>query len=136
MPHEFLSDEQIARYARFPAEVTVADLEQYFRLDSAALKAASAKRTPATRLGWALQWGTVRMLGVFQPDAPTAVPEPVVGFVADQLGADPACAGEYRKRAQTAYEHAWEIRDACGYTDFADGEEDLRTYLAARVWAT
>ncbi|GAB3451230.1 Tn3-like element Tn3 family transposase [Streptomonospora sediminis] len=136
MPHEFLSDEQIARYARFPAEVTVADLEQHFRLDSAALKAASAKRTPPTRLGWALQWGTVRMLGVFQPDAPTAVPEPVIGFVAEQLGVDPGCADEYRRRSQTAYEHAWEIRDSYGYTDFADGEEGLRAFLAARVWAT
>ncbi|MBB4930477.1 hypothetical protein F4561_001297 [Lipingzhangella halophila] len=58
----------------FPGEVSVADLEQFFRLDSAALEAASAKRTPPTRMGWALQWGMVRMLGVFRFDAPTAAP--------------------------------------------------------------
>jgi len=34
----------------------------------------------------------VHMLGVIQPDAPTAVPEPDIGFVAELLGValDPA----------------------------------------------
>ncbi|WP_442789778.1 DUF4158 domain-containing protein [Nocardiopsis sp. EMB25] len=62
-----LSNEQIARYGRFPEKLSVGDLEQCFRLTPDALALASSKRTPATRLGWAVQWGTVRMLGVFQP---------------------------------------------------------------------
>ncbi|MFV2197851.1 Tn3 family transposase [Nocardiopsis sp. LOL_012] len=136
MPHEFLSDEQIARYTRFPDEVSVGDLEQFFRLDAKAHKAVATKRSPANKLGWALQWGTVRMLGVFLPDNPTGVPEGVVPFVADQLGVDPACVGEYRRREKAAYEHSWEIRDTFDYTDFSEGEEGLREYLAARVWAT
>lgn len=136
MPHEFLSDEQIARYARFPDEVSIGDLEQFFRLDAKAHETVATKRLPATKLGWALQWGTVRMLGVFLPDNPTGVPDSVVPFVADQLGVDPNCVGEYRRRWQTAYEHAQEIRDAFGYTEFSEREEGLREYLAARVWAT
>ncbi|MCK9868833.1 DUF4158 domain-containing protein [Nocardiopsis dassonvillei] len=100
-----------------------------------ALELATGKRTPTTRLGWAVQRGTVRMLGVFQPDHPTRVPERAVAFVADQLDVDPGRLEEYRTRAQTAYEHAWQIRDAFGYREFAAGEEDLRAYLAARVWA-
>jgi len=135
MPHEYLSDEQIARYARFPAELSAGDLEQFFRLTPHALELATGKRTPPTRLGWAVQWGTVRMLGVFQPDHPTRVPERAVAFVADQLDVDPGRLEEYRTRAQTAYEHAWQIRDTFGYREFAAGEEDLRAYLAARVWA-
>ncbi len=75
------------------------------------------------------------MLGVFQPDHPTRVPERAVAFVADQLDVDPGRLEEYRTRAQTAYEHAWQIRDTFGYREFAAGEEDLRAYLAARVWA-
>ncbi|MEY9211531.1 DUF4158 domain-containing protein [Thermobifida halotolerans] len=136
MPHEYLSDEQIVRYGRFPDELSAADLEQCFRLTPDALALARSKRTPPTRLGWAVQWGTVRMLGVFQPDHPTRVPERAVAFVADQLDLDPGCLPEYRARAQTAYEHAWQIRDTFGYREFAAGEEDLRAYLAARVWAS
>ncbi|MFE6449650.1 DUF4158 domain-containing protein [Nocardiopsis dassonvillei] len=136
MPHEYLSEDQIARYGRFPDELSVADLEQCFRLTPEALTLARSKRTPATRLGWAVQWGTVRMLGIFQADHPTRVPERAVAFVADQLDIDPGALPDYRARAQTAYEHAWQIRDTFGYREFPAGEEDLRAYLAARVWAS
>jgi hypothetical protein len=122
MPHEYLSDDQIARYCRFPDELSVADLEQCFRLTPDALALASSKRTPATRLGWAVQWGTVRMLGVFQADHPTRVPERAAAFVADQLDVDPGALPDYRARVQTAYEHAWQIRDTFGYREFAAGK--------------
>lgn len=55
MPFEFLSDEQIARYGRFPEEPSPAELEQFFQLDRAALDALASKRRPATMLGWAVQ---------------------------------------------------------------------------------
>ncbi|WP_274534000.1 DUF4158 domain-containing protein [Nocardiopsis sp. TSRI0078] len=67
---------------------------------------------------------------------PHPVPEHAVAFVADQLDVDPGRLEEYRTRAQTAYEHAWQIRDTFGYREFSAGEEDLRAYLAARVWAS
>ncbi len=53
-----------------------------------ALGLARAKRRPATRLGWAVRWGTVRMPGTFLTEDPTAVPASVVRFVAEQLGTD------------------------------------------------
>lgn len=59
MPFEFLSDEQIARYGRFPEEPSAAELEQFLRLDRSALDTLASKRRPATKLGWAVQWGTV-----------------------------------------------------------------------------
>lgn len=46
-----------------------------------ALELARAKRRAATRLGWALQWGTVRMLGTFLTEDPTAVPAATVALV-------------------------------------------------------
>jgi Domain of unknown function (DUF4158) len=52
MPFEFLSDEQIARYGRFPEEPSAAELEQFFRLDRRALDALASKRRPATKVGW------------------------------------------------------------------------------------
>jgi hypothetical protein len=136
MPFEFLSDEQVARYGRFPQEPSVAELEQFFRLDRVALEQVDKRRRPSMRLGWAVQWGTVRMLGVFLTEKPAAVPAGVVGFVGEQLGVDPAELAEYGRRAQTVYEHAWEIRELLGYRDFADGEGELRRFVAARVWST
>ena len=136
MPVEYLSVEQEARYGRFAAEPTPGELEQFFRLDAKALESARAKRRATTRLGWAVQWGTVRMLGTFLTEEPTAIPASVVAFVAGQLGEDAEHFAGYGARQQTPYEHAWEIRDACGYRDFAAGEDELREFLAARVWSS
>ncbi|MFE7573379.1 DUF4158 domain-containing protein [Streptomyces sp. NPDC057521] len=112
------------------------ELEQFFRLDTRALELVRAKRRSATRLGWAVQWGTVRMLGTFLTEDPMAVPASVVRFVAEQLGLDDEHFAEYGTRAQTVYEHAREIRDTYGYRDFAAGEAELREFLVARVWSS
>ncbi|WP_218671295.1 DUF4158 domain-containing protein [Microbispora sp. GKU 823] len=72
---------------------------------------AGHKRRPATKLGWAAQWGTVRMLGVFLTEDPLAVPPGAVAFVAEQLDLDPACLADCGQRPKTAYEHAWQIRE-------------------------
>ncbi|WP_053800950.1 DUF4158 domain-containing protein [Streptomyces rimosus] len=136
MPVEYLSADQEARYGRFATEPSPGELEQFFRLDKKALGLARAKRRPATRLGWAVQWGTVRMLGTFLTEDPMAVPAAAVRFVAEQLGIDDEYFTEYSTRAHTAYEHAWEIRDEYGYRDFAAGEAELRGFLAARVWSS
>jgi hypothetical protein len=98
--------------------------------------AAGGKRRDENRLGFAVQWGTVRMLGTFLGEDPAAVPAGVAAFVAEQLGVrDPACLRGYADRPKTAYEHQWEIRRECGYREFAAGEAELRAFLAARVWA-
>ncbi|MEU9889038.1 DUF4158 domain-containing protein [Sphaerisporangium sp. NPDC051011] len=136
MPFEFLSDEQVARYGRFPQEPSVAELEQFFRLDQVALERVAIRRRPAMKLGWAVQWGTVRMLGVFLTENPTAVPDGVVAFVAEQLDVDAACFADYGRRPQTVYQHAWEIRELLGYRDFSDAEAEVRRFLAARVWSS
>jgi hypothetical protein len=73
------------------------------------------------------------MLGTFLAKDPTAVPASVVRFVAEQLGLDDEDFAEYGARSQTAYEHAWEIRDVYEYRDFAAGEEEVRAFLAAAL---
>ncbi|WP_344315970.1 DUF4158 domain-containing protein [Acrocarpospora pleiomorpha] len=85
---------------------------------------------------WAVQWGTVRMLGVFLTEDPLAVPPGVVAFVADQLALDPSDFAGYGQRQQTVYEHAWEIRELLGYRDFSAGEAEIREFVAARVWSS
>jgi hypothetical protein len=41
---DFLSDQHVARYRQFRPEVSVAELEQFFRLDAKALDALAGKR--------------------------------------------------------------------------------------------
>jgi hypothetical protein len=136
VPVEFLSEEQVARFARFVADPSPLELERFFRLDDKALKLLASKRREGNRMGFAVQWGTVRMLGTFLGENPTAVPRGVAVFVGEQLGIqDPESLTAYAERPKTAYEHQWEIRRECGYRDFASGELELREFLAARVWA-
>ncbi|MEV0352345.1 DUF4158 domain-containing protein [Nonomuraea sp. NPDC050680] len=48
---------------------------------AAALKEARDKRRLHNRLGWAIQWGTVRMLGTFLTDSgPADVPPGLLAF--------------------------------------------------------
>jgi len=130
-----LSAVQVSRYGRFVDDPSPADLERFFRMDAATRELASSKRRPHNRLGWAVQWGTVRMLGTFLTDDPVAVPDVVVEFVAHQLDiVDTACFKAYAARPQTAYEHAWAIRERYGYREFAEAELELRAYVASRVW--
>jgi hypothetical protein len=135
---EYLSDEQASRYGAFVADPTPAELEKFFFLDAAALALARSKRRRHNRLRWSIQWGTVRMLGTFLTDSdPVAVPQVVIGYVAEQLGIDdPACVKLYPERLQTQYEHAWEIRDLLGYRDFSSAEAEVTAFIASRVAKT
>ncbi len=69
----FLSAQQVARYRRFIGEPSPPDLERFFRLDEADLALVASRRRDYNRLGFALQLGTVRMLGTF-------LSEPCPGF--------------------------------------------------------
>jgi len=62
---EYLSDEQARRYGTFVADPSPEELERFFFLNAEALELARMKRRRHNRLGWAVQWGTVRMLGTF-----------------------------------------------------------------------
>ncbi|WP_239342236.1 DUF4158 domain-containing protein [Frankia sp. CiP3] len=138
MSHEYLSSEQVSRYGRFVADPTPEELERFFYLDADTLALAQSKRRLHNRLGWAVQLGTIRMLGMFLTDSdPMGVPEVVIRYMAEQLGiADWSCAKLYPERQQTKYEHAWEIRDLLGYRDFGQAEQEVAAYIASRVQKT
>ncbi len=107
------------------------DLERFFFLDDADKGLITDRRGDHNRLGIMLQATTVRYLGVFLED-PLDVPWPVVEYLAEQLGiADPSCVKRYTERLKTAYEHAWEIRDAYKFRTFEDEEvaEKFRRFL-------
>ncbi len=133
---EFLSDEQAEAYGKFAEEPTKPELERFFFLDDEDRKLIAKRRGDHNRLGFALQICMVRSIGLFLED-PLDVPWPVVEHLAEQLGIeDVSCVKEYTERLKTAYEHAWEIRDAYGchpFEDHAMGRK-FRAFLHGRAW--
>ncbi len=79
---------------------------------------------------------TVRYIGRFLPDDPLDVPWVVAEHLAAQLGIeDVSCVKRYTERKPTAYEHAWEIREAYEYREYEDAEWSRRfhTFLHGRA---
>lgn len=136
MPVEFLSPEQSRRYGRFAGEPSPQQLARYFHLDDADRAHVDLRNKDHTRLGFAVQLGTVRFLGTFLDD-PAAVPTNVAAYMAAQLGiADPGCLAHYTARATTAREHAAEIQRIYGYHHFSAQPLHFRLvrWLYTRAW--
>nr|WP_245970792.1 DUF4158 domain-containing protein [Streptomyces rishiriensis] len=137
MPVEFLTDEQAEAYGKFAEEPTRPELERFFFLDDVDRDLIARRRSTYHQLGFALQMCTVRYIGRFLPDDPLDAPWPVVEHLAAQLGVeDPSVVKRYTERPKTAYEHAWEIRDAYEYHEYDDAEwsRRFRTFLNSRAW--
>lgn len=114
MPVELFSDGQAPAYGWFGGVPSQVELERYFFLDDADRLLVAKRRGEHNRLGFAVQLGTVRMLGTFLSD-PLDVPWPVVEYLAVQLDvADASVVERYAERLPTQHEHAREIRDVCG----------------------
>jgi Domain of unknown function (DUF4158)/Tn3 transposase DDE domain len=136
MPVEFLTDEQAAAYGRYAGTPARAELERFFFLNDRDRELVNLRRRPHTRLGFAVQLGTVRFLGTFLQN-PIDVPVEVVAYQASQLGIeDVSCLRAYVEREMTPHEHVWEIRREFGYRDFAEAEEELTAFILARCATT
>jgi hypothetical protein len=125
MPVEFLTEEQQHRYGRYTEEPSPLQLARYFHFDDRDRQLINRRQRDHTRLGFAIQLGTVRFLGTFLPN-PTAVPDNVVAYVANQLDLeDLDCLSQYASR-DTHWDHATQIQQAYGYHDFYDPHEVFR----------
>lgn len=128
--------EREAAYGRFVGTPSRAELERFFFLDDADKRLVAKRRGDRNRVGFALQLGTLRFLGLFLAD-PTHVPAAVVAYVAGQVGAeDASCLDGYMRRRATRFEHTAEIVAEYGYRDFASAEKKLTQWLDDLVWTT
>src|SRR6266851_1384618 len=126
MPVEFLTSEQQRRYGRYTEDPSPLQLARYFHFDDRDQQLITRRRTDHTRLGFALQLGTLRFLGTFLPD-PTAVPPGVVTYMSRQLQiGDPSCLPHYLERRGTHHDHARDIQRRYGYRDFHAPREVFR----------
>ncbi len=114
MPVEFLSDALAAAFGRFVGEPSQNDLERFFHLDDTDQELIGRSRDEHSRLGFAVEVGTVRFLGVLLAE-PLDVPWSVVDYVAAQLGVeDLSVVKRYTERVETANAHAREIHAVYG----------------------
>jgi TnpA family transposase len=136
MPVSFLSEEYRKSYARFAGEPSPEQLARYFYLDDVDLLFVSSRRGDHSRLGIAVQLGTVRFLGTFL-DNPLDVPGQAIGYLASQLDIDPKFLTSYRDR-QVSRRHAREIREKYGFRDFGVQPKTfhLIRWLYTRAWLT
>src|SRR2546430_2274578 len=136
MPVDYLTEEQEQHYGRYVGEPSSEQLARYFHLDDEDRLLIAQRRGDHNRLGFGVQIGTLRFLGTFLTD-PVNVPVGVIAYVASQLRiANPQCIVRYAERLQTQQDHAQEIRQHYGYTEFSDrrGGFALMRFLYARVW--
>ena len=120
----------------FSIPTDTAAMARHYVLDAADLAIVGARRRASNRLGFAVQLCVLRDPGRVLD--PTEVPpEPMLAFVARQIGADPALFGEYARRAETRREHLLELQRFLGLRSF--GLDDWRACLRIgtdAAWAT
>jgi hypothetical protein len=129
-----LSSEQRIRLFSIPSDA--AEMARHFALSTEDLILIRTKRRAANRLGFAVQLCALRHPGRVLD--PTEVPpEPMLAFVGQQIGIDPALFEDYARRAETRREHMIEFQKLLRLRSFAFA--DWRSCLKAgadAAWAT
>ena len=135
MPVSFLTEQQRNRYGRFVGEPTPEQLTRYFHLDDRDRRLIGSHRGDHNRLGFAIQLCTARFLGTFVEDL-SDVPAGVINCLARQLLIEQlSCFFHYRD-SETRWDHAAEIRQHCGFSDFSNPAAQFRLnrWLYALCW--
>lgn len=136
VPVEILTSEQKSKYGKFTERPTSEQLAKYFWFDDQDRMIIFKLRSDYNCLGFAIQLGTVRFLGVFLSN-PLDVPPNVCAYIAQQLGLNSNSLSNYCV-ARTIHSHAQEIRRIYRYHDFNEQPYHWRLirWLYTRAWLT
>jgi TnpA family transposase len=114
MPEHWLSEAETVRLTSSPPGIPEADVITFFTLTGSDHSRLAGLRGDDSRLGFALQLGTLRYLG-FVPADLAQVPTPVITFLARQLAVHPDVIRGYGERSQTRTDHLQEIENHLGF---------------------
>lgn len=122
-------------YGRFTRELSPDELAGCFFFTDDDRRRITTRRGDASRLGFAVQLGTVRYLGRFLED-PAEVPASVLGWTISEIGVPAATTLAGYGAGEARWEHQAEIRRVYGYRPFGDAsvEDELVLWLRARAW--
>lgn len=136
MPTEFLTDEQRLKYKSFPQNLTIDEIARCFLLSNYEKTLIYRLREPHNRLGYAIQLGTVRLLGFFL-DKPTEIPEEIILYVSKQLKIEPTVLAKY-STIRTIRKHSQDIKKAYDYYDFTEQPHHWRLirWIYNQFWYT
>jgi hypothetical protein len=126
-----------ADYGGLPPRLSADELSEFFFFDQRDRELILSHRREQNRLGFAVQLGTVRYLGMFLED-PSTVPDDLVRWVVRELGLSGSADLRAYARGEARWDHQAEIRREFGYRDFhdADVEFELVRWLEARAWVS
>ena len=114
---EFLSDDHLRTYGQFHSELTLGDLEQHCLLSARDLERVLERRSDHSRLGFAVQLATLKLLHTFPSDF-SNTPQNLIDHIASQLSINPSVLPRYLERRPTRFEHQREIRVHLEYREF------------------
>jgi Domain of unknown function (DUF4158) len=122
-------------YGRFTRELSPDELAGCFFFSDDDRDRIATRRGDASRLGFAVQLGTVRYLGRFLEN-PADVPASVLGWTVREIGVPAGTTLADYGDGEARWEHQAEIRRAYGYRPFGDQgvEDELALWLRARAW--
>ena len=117
---ELLTEEQREELMRIPSGNDW-DLGTYYTFSQYDLDVINRHRRDYNRLGFAVQLAVLRFPGWPLSDLKT-IPDSVLNYIAEQIGADAGEFALYAQRGPTRREHIEEIRQAYGYRNFTQRE--------------
>ena len=129
-----LTEAQLETLLAIPA--AEADLIRHWTLGREDLDAVGRRRRDHNRLGFALQLCALRYPGrLLRPGE--VIPEPVLRFVADQVGVGADVLTAYAARFQTRYEQLDALREVFGFEDLTPGRRrEMLAWLLPVALAT
>ena len=106
------------RYKSFPTDLTIDEIAKCFLLDNQEKNYIYRLREDHNQLGYAIQLGTVKLLGAFL-DIPIKIPEKIILYVSKQLRINNNALSKYSSK-RTLRRHTQEIKEKYGYHEFSE----------------
>lgn len=122
-----LTDEQRLEFTRIPPNIDDWEIAKHYTFSEKDKEIINRRRRDYNRLGFAVQLGMLRNPGWVLTSFDD-IPEPVLEYIAEQIGVNANEIFQYSDRVSTRIEHLQELRDEYDYRNFTG--EDSETLFS------